>query len=63
MGFAHRLYASVCAAGLAIFVAKALGVPWWLSGVDYGDQADFGMAAFILVLMLTRPQISKGQKP
>lgn len=53
----RRLLCATCAAALAAFVLKALGVPWWLDGWTYGDQADAAMMAFFLTWMMMAPKV------
>lgn len=48
-----RLIASICAGFVALFILKALGVPFWRWGWDIGDQSDGFMMAALLVWTLT----------
>lgn len=60
MTFYRRCLASLSAGLLSLFVARALGVPFWSHGMDLsaiGDQADFFAVAFLLVWSLTAQQV------
>lgn len=41
---------------LACMFAKAIGVPVWLHGFDFGDQTDFAVIAFYTSWCFTRPR-------
>lgn len=55
MSVMARFLSALCCAAVAIFFMKALGVPWWLYGPNYGDQADAGLFTFMAVICLTSP--------
>lgn len=58
MALWRRLACCFWAALLAMFVAKALGVPGWRHGLGLdviGDQADFMLVTALLVWNLTAP--------
>ncbi len=46
---ADRFYAALGGGFLALFIVKAMGVPFWRPGFDIGDQADTAVAAFCLI--------------
>lgn len=51
-----RLLSAFCAGALAMFVMKALGVPFWLYGLTYGDQADAFLMAAYLTWLVQKPR-------
>jgi len=53
---ARRLWAALCVAFVAVSLAKGIGIPWWLDGWDYGDQADIGLMTFLAVWMLLKSE-------
>ena len=55
MSLTLRTVAGVLAGLLALYVLKALGVPFWRSW-DIGDQADGFVTAWCLVWTLTAPR-------